>query len=97
MTALRDEFLSEEDLDLRNLSQDELIAYWNLWLEQAQATNDLDEALYSHGVFERDPAERLAARPPVEKVLERIRERKAMAGTRLSPEEILARRDANRR
>ncbi|MBW8874784.1 MAG: hypothetical protein JF614_07445 [Acidobacteria bacterium] len=56
MTDLRDEFLSEEDLDLRNLSQDELIAYWNLWLEQAQATNDLDEALYSHGVFERDPA-----------------------------------------
>jgi hypothetical protein len=56
MTELRDEFLSEEDLDLRNLSQEELIAYWNLWLLQAQATNDLDEALYSHGVFERDPA-----------------------------------------
>lgn len=56
MTAIRDEFLSEEDLDLRNLSQEELIAYWNLWLEQAQATNDLDKDLYSHGVFERDPA-----------------------------------------
>lgn len=55
MIDLRDEFLSEEDLDLRNLSQDELIAWWNLWLQQAQATNDLDEALYSHGVFERDP------------------------------------------
>jgi antitoxin FitA len=41
--------------------------------------------------------ERLAARPPVEKVLERIRDRKAMAGTRLSPEEILAQRDADRR
>jgi hypothetical protein len=53
---MRDEFLSEEDLDLRNLSDEELIAYWNLWLAQAQATNDLDEALYSHGVFERDPA-----------------------------------------
>lgn len=63
MTKMRDEFLSEEDLDLRNLTQEELIAYWNLWLEQAQATNDLDEALYSHGVFERDPAvvERQAA------------------------------------
>lgn len=58
---LRDEFLSEEDLDLRNLSDEELIAYWNLWLAQAQATNDLDEALYSHGVFERDPA--VADRP----------------------------------
>jgi len=56
MTEIRDEFLSEEDLDLRNLSHEELIAYWNLWLEQAQATNDLDAALYSHGVFERDPA-----------------------------------------
>ena len=53
---MRDEFLSEEDLDLRNLSKDELVAYWNLWLEQAQVTNDLDAALYSHGVFDRDPA-----------------------------------------
>jgi len=55
MTHLRDEFLSEGDLDLRNLTDEELIAYWNLWLHQAQATNDLDEALYSHGVFEREP------------------------------------------
>lgn len=57
-TDLRDEFLSEEDLDLQNLSEEELVAYWNLWLHQAQATNDLDEALISHGVFERDPAVR---------------------------------------
>jgi hypothetical protein len=48
---LRDEFLSEEDLDLRNLSWDELIVVWNRWLEQAQATNDRDEFEYSHGVF----------------------------------------------
>jgi hypothetical protein len=34
---------------------DELVATWNLWLEQAQATNDLDAHLYSHGVFEREP------------------------------------------
>ena len=45
-----------EYLDLKNLTWDELIAWWNLWLEMAQVTNDLDEALYSHGVFERDPA-----------------------------------------
>ncbi|CAN5236437.1 hypothetical protein BH20VER2_BH20VER2_10440 [soil metagenome] len=51
----RDEFLSEEDLDLRNLTDEELIAYWNLWLHQAQATNDLDEHTYSHGVFETAP------------------------------------------
>ncbi len=56
MIEMEDEFLSEEDLDLRNMSWEELVAYWNLWLLQAQATNDLDEAYYSHGVFERDPA-----------------------------------------
>ncbi len=56
MIELRDEFLSTEDLDLRNLSDEELSAYWNLWLLQAQISNDHDEALYSHGVFERDPS-----------------------------------------
>ena len=55
METQRDEFLSEEDLDLRNLSEAELIAYWNLWLEQAQASNELDEKTYSHGVFETAP------------------------------------------
>jgi len=48
---LQDEFLSEEDLDISNLTWDELIAYWNLWLKQAQATNHLDEDEYSHGVM----------------------------------------------
>jgi hypothetical protein len=56
MNEPRDEFLSEEDLDLENLSADELDAWWRLWLTQAQATNDLDRADYSHGVFDRDPA-----------------------------------------
>jgi hypothetical protein len=56
MSVLRDEFLSEEDLDLRNLSDEELFAYWNMWIEQAQATNEADEHLYSHGVFTVDPA-----------------------------------------
>ena len=55
MNRIRDEFLSEEDLDLRNLSEEELFAYWDLWLEQAQATNDLDQHLYSHGVFTEEP------------------------------------------
>ena len=49
--SIRDEFLSEEDLDLRNLTEEELIAYWNAWLEQAQVTNDRDADTYSHGVF----------------------------------------------
>jgi len=51
MTPLRDEFLSEEDLDLRDLTDEELVAYWNQWLEQAQATNATDAHAYSHGVF----------------------------------------------
>jgi hypothetical protein len=51
MSPIRDEFLSEEDLDLRNLSTEELAAYWRLWLLQAQASNDLDRRSYSHGVF----------------------------------------------
>ena len=55
MDRLRDEFLSEEDLDLRNLTWEELLAWWQLWLEQAQATNDLDRHLYSHGVFRSEP------------------------------------------
>jgi hypothetical protein len=55
MSEIRDEFLSEEDLDLRNMTWEEVMAYSVLWLEQAQATNDLDAHLYSHGVFEREP------------------------------------------
>ena len=48
---IRDEFLSEEDLDLRNLSEQELFAWWDLWLRQAQAGNEVDREAYSHGVF----------------------------------------------
>lgn len=47
----RDQFLSEEDLDLRNLSWVELCAWWDHWLREAQAWNDLDEEEYAHGVF----------------------------------------------
>ena len=55
MINLRDEFLSEEDLDLHLLSDEELDAYWNAWLKQAQITNELDEQSYSHGVFTGEP------------------------------------------
>lgn len=40
---------------------------------------------------------RLSSRPPVEKVVARIRERKALAPTRIPPDVILAHRDADRR
>ncbi len=56
MIARRDEFLSEEDLDLCHLSDDELRAVWTEWLHQAQTTNKEDRHLYSHGVFVREPA-----------------------------------------
>jgi hypothetical protein len=51
MIEIRDEFLSEEDLDLVNLSEKELDAWWELWLKQAQISNDNDALTYSHGVF----------------------------------------------
>jgi hypothetical protein len=54
------EFLSEEDLDLANLSWEELVAVWNQWLVQAQTTNEEDEFLYEHGVFRSEPARRVA-------------------------------------
>ncbi len=55
MIEFRDESLSEEDLDLKSLTDEELEAVWNAWLEQAQSTNDLDRFEYSHGVFLREP------------------------------------------
>jgi hypothetical protein len=53
--TLRDEFLSDEDLDLRTMTEAELSAYWDMWLRQAQATNDLDRRTYAHGVFTSAP------------------------------------------
>ena len=52
---IRDEFLSEEDLDLRNLTAEEVLAQWEVWFRQAQETNDADQWTYSHGVFEEVP------------------------------------------
>lgn len=42
--------LSEDDLNLREMSDDELERAWDLWFELAQATNEWDPA-YEHGVF----------------------------------------------
>lgn len=55
MDEIKDEFLSEEDLDLKNMSDEELFAYWDMWLLQAQATNDVDRYTYAHGVFVIEP------------------------------------------
>jgi len=44
--------LSEDDLDIRDLSDDELDLAWDLWFDLAQTTND-DDPPYTHGVFQR--------------------------------------------
>lgn len=52
--------LSDEDLDLRNLSEEEREAAWDLWFDLAQATNDRDPP-FTHGVFVNLTAADLAA------------------------------------
>lgn len=42
--------LSDDDLSLRDLTDDELERAWDLWFELAQTTNAWDPP-YSHGVF----------------------------------------------
>lgn len=44
--------LSDDDLDLVELSDDELELAWDLWFDLAQTTND-DDPPYTHGVFQR--------------------------------------------
>jgi hypothetical protein len=42
--------LSEDDLNLREMTEEELAAAWDLWFDLAQATNEFDPP-YTHGVF----------------------------------------------
>ena len=44
------QMLSEDDLNLRSMSDEELDAAWDLWFDLAQHTNASDPA-YSHGVL----------------------------------------------
>jgi hypothetical protein len=50
--------LSDDDLDLAELSDEQLLLAWDLWFDLAQATNDADPP-YTHGVFQlvRVPAD----------------------------------------
>jgi hypothetical protein len=43
--------LSEDDRDLRELSDEELALAWDLWFDLAQTTND-DDPPHTHGVFQ---------------------------------------------
>lgn len=44
------EMLSEDDLNLRQMTPEELDLAWDLWFDLAQATNEFDPP-YSHGAF----------------------------------------------
>jgi hypothetical protein len=44
------EMLSEDDLNLREMTDEELELAWDLWFDLAQSTNDWDPP-YEHGVF----------------------------------------------
>ena len=60
--------LSDDDLNLRELTDDEVDGVWDLWFDLAQTTHEWDPA-YSHGVLagleEPVPALRDAS-PPTE-------------------------------
>jgi hypothetical protein len=59
--------LSDDDLNIRGMTDEELEAAWDLWFDVAQETNDFDPP-YTHGVLASPwfPAERRAGRgrPP---------------------------------
>lgn len=42
--------LSDDDLSLAEMTDEELAAAWDLWFDLAQATNDSDP-MWTHGVF----------------------------------------------
>lgn len=44
------ELLSEDDLNLKDMTLEELNRAWDLWFDLAQSTNDFDPP-YTHGVF----------------------------------------------
>ncbi|NJM36464.1 MAG: hypothetical protein HC845_00500 [Akkermansiaceae bacterium] len=50
-----DIFLSKEDLDLQNLTDEELANTYQAWLKAAAATDAEDQHFYSHGVFLVEP------------------------------------------
>ena len=55
--------LSDDDLDLRGLGDEELAAAWDLWFDLAQTTNDRDPP-FTHGVLVLLSARDLSAGDP---------------------------------
>ncbi len=54
--------LSEDDLNLKEMTEEELDAAWDFWFDLAQATNDFDPP-YTHGVFVRLRVEDICNQP----------------------------------
>jgi hypothetical protein len=54
------QMLSEDDLNLKQMSAEELERAWDLWFDLAQSTNDADPP-YTHGVLAGIAAERPTA------------------------------------
>ena len=44
------QMLSEDDLNIRGMTREELDLAWDLWFDLARSTNDADPP-YTHGVF----------------------------------------------
>ena len=44
------QMLSEDDLDLRDMTEEELARAWDLWFDLAQSTTEADPP-YTHGVL----------------------------------------------
>lgn len=61
--------LSEDDLNLENMTDEELDAAWDLWFDLAQETNDADPP-YTHGVFLQ--CRKIQARKPHERSSRRM-------------------------
>jgi len=60
------QMLSEDDLDLREMSDEELERAWDLWFDLAQSTNDADPP-YSHGVLAGLRPDRTSRHVPLER------------------------------
>jgi hypothetical protein len=54
--------LSEDDLNLQGMSDEELALAWDLWFDLAQTTNDEDPP-YTHGVLVNVQWEQIRSSP----------------------------------
>jgi hypothetical protein len=55
------QMLSDDDVNIREMSNGELEAAWDLWFDLAQETNEFDPP-YTHGVLVQVPAPSAAGR-----------------------------------